>query len=69
MQLFKHLSSLFVSELGRLSDGEACASLLMGEGNAVLQCERNSSSESEAQWPTWPIWPTWQTWVVQATGV
>lgn len=27
------------------AEREACASLLMGEGNAVLQCERNSSSE------------------------
>ena len=40
-------------QLGRTV--EACASLLMGEGTAVLQCERNSSSESDAQWPTWGV--------------
>ena len=41
-----------VSELGGpFRDIEACASLLMGEGNAVLQCERNSSTELAPQWP------------------
>ena len=43
-------------EFGRLGRTvKVCASLLMGEGTAVLQCERNSSSESDAQWPTWGV--------------